>query len=332
MDDIDISMDDCSPPDSTRPDSGAMAALINSLHSNTKSGERPVAEEDFTQWRRNGNGHIPCGPTLKQLDAGPYSFQYINDMLTVVKQPTNSDKLIRFPDSTSDEVIDDIQNFWKIGDRYKRFGLSHKRGFLLHGPQGSGKTSCISFITQEHTKNNGVTFFVDNGVHPLTLATFLVNARKAEPNRYFLVVLEDVDAIIKQYGERDLLSLLDGQLSINKVVFIGTTNYLELIEPRVKNRPSRFDRVLQINTPNTASRKLYLKSRELDLTESQYDKWAEDTQGFSVAHLKELIISVYCYDQKYEDALGRIKDMFKSAKSNSLEQSSSGFTAGLRKR
>jgi hypothetical protein len=96
--------------------------------------------------------------------------------------------------------------------------------------------------------------------HPERVAEALSGLRWVEPERPIVVILEDIDTIIDRHGESEVLSLLDGENSIDKVVFLATTNYPENLDGRIVNRPSRFDRVVKIGEPSALSRELYLKN------------------------------------------------------------------------
>jgi len=54
-----------------------------------------------------------------------------------------------------------------------------------------------------------------------------------------------------------VLNLLDGVKQVDNIIYIATTNYPELLEERILNRPSRFDRRFHIGTPSAEVRKFY---------------------------------------------------------------------------
>lgn len=268
-----------------------------------------------TQWAHNGGGLAPMTQTKNVLPPDLYDLQYVNDVLTFV--PTNlvTDKLLRLPDSRSDEVISEIERFWTLKDRFKKFGFTHKRGFLLYGPPGSGKTSTISFIIKQMINSNGLALLAN--MNPDVVSSALKVLRKIEPERKIVVVMEDLDTIIATYGESEVLSILDGESSVDNCVFLATTNYPENLDGRIVNRPSRFDRVVKIGMPNEAARKAYLVSRELNLSDTEMKKWVEATKDFSIAHIKELIVGVYCYGNDFTKEVERLKSMAKKPKSDS---------------
>ena len=57
--------------------------------------------------------------------------------------------------------------------------------------------------------------------------------REIEPNRSIIYIFEDIDSIIEHHGEDEILSVLDGEMQVNKVLNIATTNYPERLDRRI---------------------------------------------------------------------------------------------------
>ena len=70
--------------------------------------------------------------------------------------------LIRMPNSKTDQLLKSIETFWSIKDKYKQFGQLYKRGILLHGTQGTGKTTTIDLLFNQLLKRDGVVFIVED--------------------------------------------------------------------------------------------------------------------------------------------------------------------------
>jgi Cdc6-like AAA superfamily ATPase len=281
---------------------------------NNNSAEYGDVPGKMVQYALNGPGFRPATATVPALPPGIYTLGFVNDVCTFLPQTMTTDELLRLPDSMSDTVISEIERFWKMKSEFTRLGFAHKRGFLLWGPPGSGKTSTLKFVTAQLVKAGGVVVICN--LKPEVVAAELQHLRQIEPDRPLIVLMEDIDAIIKTYGEADMLSLLDGESSIDNVIFLATTNYPDELDGRVVNRPSRFDRVIKIGTPSAEARRAYLLSRKLSLTEEELETWVKETKDFSVAHIKELIVGVFCYGNLFENDIKRLRAMAKTPKND----------------
>jgi hypothetical protein len=82
--------------------------------------------------------------------------------------------------------------------------------------------------------------------------------------------------------------------------------------------------------PDNATRRNYLESimnGKLDpgFISDNIQKWVDDTQGFSIAHLRELVIGVNCLSGEYELVLKRLKTMMKAKASSTDDKKEVGF-------
>lgn len=223
------------------------------------------------------------------------------------RQNVETDSLIELPDDASASIIAEFQRFWEIGEAFRQRGFLHKRGYLLWGPPGSGKTSCVHVLVKRLVADlNGVVLFID---HPRLAAAALQMIRTIEPKRPLIAIMEDLDALTQKFGEHEFLALLDGEAQVDNVVFLGSTNYPERLDGRFVDRPSRFDTVRFIGMPSAEARAAYLKAKEPSLTAEELREWVRLSDGFSVAHLKELIIAVRCFGQPLEEAIARLEQM-----------------------
>jgi len=265
-------------------------------------------------WAVYGDSYSPCEVAVNTLPAAQYTINHSNSLgVYFRKTNTNLDDLINLPDSASEEVIASIEQFWTKKEHFAKLGFLWKRGVMLWGPAGSGKTSTLQMISHNIIEKGGLSVYVEN---PSLAAEGLALMRKLEPVRPIVVMLEDIDAIIGQHGEASLLALLDGELQIDNVVFIATTNYPERLDKRIINRPSRFDIIKKIGMPNEAARRTYLLAKDPFWNDNnvgddvdELNKWVKETDGFSVAHLKETIVSCRVFEVPFNDTIVRLKKM-----------------------
>jgi predicted ATPase len=271
--------------------------------------EEEKVAKDARMWAVQGPNYFPCDEAVKTLEPGQYEVQHSNSSgYFFQKKLANFDELMRLPDSASEEIYENIQTFWTKEEHFRSFGFLWKRGILLWGPAGSGKTSTLQLISQNIVERGGISVYV---THPGICAQGLAIFRRIEPDRPCVVMLEDLDAMISNHGEHEVLALLDGELQIDNVVFIATTNYPERLDKRIVNRPSRFDIVKLIGMPNYPAREMYLSRKNKRLAESPEElaQWVKESDGFSIAHLKELIVSVEVFEVSLNHAIKRLRKM-----------------------
>jgi len=268
-----------------------------------------------------GRNYSACEKAVISLPPGQYTVD-ANDSIGIFfrKEDINLDELMILPDSKSSEVISEIQRFWTLEDKFRDFGYLWKRGVMLWGPPGSGKTSTLQIISKNIVDSGGISVYVNN---PDMTSRGLKSLRGVEPARPIVIMLEDIDAIVEEYGESELLALMDGELQIDNVVFVATTNYPERLDRRFINRPSRFDIVKKIGMPSPDARRVYLSTKNKRIAkkgqEHELKRWIAESKDFSIAHLKELIISVEVFGQTLTEAGSRLRKMgeqLSSAKSD----------------
>ncbi|MCA9667969.1 MAG: AAA family ATPase [Myxococcales bacterium] len=209
---------------------------------------------------------------------------------------THLDDLV-LPGALRESMRDDLLAFVAARDRYARYGVPWKRGVLLSGPPGNGKTMCVKGISNAlglpclYVKSLKAEHVTD---HHCIQQVFR-RARRAAP---CLLILEDIDSLITDDNRAFFLNELDGFAENDGLITLATTNHEERLDPALLERPSRFDRRYTFVLPALAERRRYLALWNERLDEAlRFDgetvEWlGEQTEGFSFAYLKELVLSV----------------------------------------
>ncbi len=253
------------------------------------------------QWQLGaGKTYYPCARTIQKLPAGVYTAHSSMQGPYLQAASLQTDDLLRFEDPTHKAILGEIDDFWGLKEQYKSMGFLHNRAILMHGPPGSGKT-CISKIVIDDVINRG-----NIVINCTSLYDFLgpVKAfREVEPERQILIAMEDVDSI---GGQSKLLPLLDGEDSLNNVMYLATTNYIHKIQDRLM-RPGRFDRKINVPCPPIAGRTAFLENK-LGKENPMVTTLAEATEGLSFAHMRELLIGIYCLKQPVESVINRLRN------------------------
>lgn len=301
--------------------------------------ERMNTEWDngYTQWLVEGDIFIPVQKSVHSLPAGFYSFSWNQkySMYIPVKQKVNTEKLLIFPDMAYSTVLDDIRRFWENKKLYYEYDYIYKRGILLYGKPGCGKSSLIMLLAKELIeKYDGVIFNLRHSDDIECFSRVMKDFREIEPERPIIVVIEDIDNFTINNNNQELvtmlLNILDGSSQLNNIVTIATTNHPDKLEERIANRPSRFDRRYEIGPPNAENREFYLKTKlkAEDLEKINMDEFIKKTEGFTIDHLKELVLSIYVLGYDKAQAIDEITDMH----STKMLKNSSGSTLGFNKK
>ena len=262
---------------------------------------------------------IPVSNTFKTLEAGYYSINFDNQTgLYFKKEKIEINKIYRLPNKASDIILNDISKFWTLEEQYKKYNRVFRRNYLLYSAPGTGKTSLINLMCQELIeKYNGIVFSIRNSNEFEFYLESINRIKKIEPNRKIITIIEDIDNYISERGNKTsgldsfILNVLDGNMKTNGVVTIATTNFIDKIETRYKNRPSRFDRVIEFPLPTSEGRKMFIEKSVSpdDLSKIDIDKWVENTEGFTIDHLNELIVLYFIFGHSEEESFETIRNM-----------------------
>lgn len=265
-------------------------------------------EQMYVQWTTSDNKtFFPASKSVKQLDPGLYDIRQTSQGHIFFEHvPMTTENILRFPETNSEAVVKEIEMFWNKEKMFVDHNLTFKRGVLLWGPPGGGKTCTIKLAIHDLIKRNGI---VVKFTHPTIFSHGVRILRDIQKHTPVIVLMEDIDAIIEHFNESEVINILDGVDMIEKVVFLATTNYPEKLGARILNRPSRFDRRFKIGMPNEQSRKMYIERLLDGKKDVDVARWVADTDQLSIAHIRELFIAVVFLENDYEIALKRLKGM-----------------------
>lgn len=289
--------------------------------------EKPTPGQ-VTQYALYGRGYKATTPTIPSLPAGCYDIEVDNAGVYVVPTPDPTGLLLELPEMRSEEVIGLVENFWdsekdyKEGNEYVIGGANYKAGIMLYGPPGTGKSTTIKLVCKKLIKRGGTVFYASG--HPSYIQKFLTDFTTVEKNRKCIVILEDIDTLIHNYGESQYLEMLDSAKSIDNVLFIATTNYADRLDPRIYNRPGRFSSVIKIGLPGKAARRAFLKA--ILKKHDHVDYIVDKSDGFSIDHLSSLMNSIYREKKNMETEIERLRTLFKIPKSDDKEM---GIAVGM---
>ncbi|MFB6219210.1 MAG: proteasome-activating nucleotidase [Halobacteriaceae archaeon] len=203
------------------------------------------------------------------------------------------------------EVRETVEDPLVKADQFAEVGIEPPSGVLLHGPPGTGKTMMAKAVATQtdatFIKMAGselVRKFIGEGSR--LVRDLFELAEEREPA---IVFIDEIDAIAskrtdsKTSGDAEvqrtmmqLLSEMDGFETRGEVRIIAATNRFDMLD-RAILRPGRFDRLIEVPTPDAAGREKIFRihTREMNVAEGvEYGALAQETEGMSGADIKAI--------------------------------------------
>lgn len=230
------------------------------------------------------------------LDPGYFRFSFNYGQAAAHEIKLKTDRHCDFNNGPAEVILNEIKSFWKQDGAYRDLGLAHKRSILMYGPPGCGKSGIVLSVIKQLVEMNGVAVSVDN-IHHFKSA--LKVFRQIQPKTPIVAVIEDIDEQVNAY-ETQFLELFDGASSIGEdILFLSTTNKLEDIPERIRCRPSRIDTLIEIKYPSDEQRAEYVNflTQNTNMGKSIKSEIVSLSEEFSLADIKELVVSVYVYNK-----------------------------------
>eukprot|EP00112_Aurelia_sp_Birch-Aquarium-sp1_P004520 Seg1512.6 transcript_id=Seg1512.6/GoldUCD/mRNA.D3Y31 product="Mitochondrial chaperone BCS1" protein_id=Seg1512.6/GoldUCD/D3Y31 len=171
------------------------------------------------------------------------------------RRPINS---VILDDGVAEKILDDVKDFITNSKWYTDRGIPYRRGYLLYGPPGCGKSSFIQALAGELQYSICVMNLGERGLSDDRLNHLLSVAPQQS-----IILLEDIDAAFsKREAETTrmettgyysnhvtfsgLLNCLDGVVSTEERIVFMTTNYLDRLDTALV-RPGRVDMKVKID-------------------------------------------------------------------------------------
>ena len=181
---------------------------------------------------------------LEKDDIKIYSNNSYADWVKVTSQKPRDIKTVILKNNLQYEILNDIKSFLSKENWYNNIGIPYRRGYLLYGTPGTGKTSIIKALAGE----------LDACIYILNIHKEL---KEGDFNRLMtniptnsILLIEDIDRLFKSKGKLDetykisfktILNAIDGVISpYGSLIFMTTNNKDRLDKALI--RPGRIDR------------------------------------------------------------------------------------------
>jgi SpoVK/Ycf46/Vps4 family AAA+-type ATPase len=168
----------------------------------------------------------------------------------------------------SDEAksaVEEIKRWYSSREWYRERNISWRRGWLLYGEPGTGKTMLAKSVAQ-HLK---IPIYVFD-IASLSNQEMYEYWKELQENTPCVALIEDIDAVF--HGRKNLikdseltfdclLNCIGGVESSNGVITIITTNHIDKVDPAIgvegegePSRPGRIDRVVFLGKTDRVGR------------------------------------------------------------------------------
>jgi len=213
--------------------------------------------------------------------------------LSFLNRPEVARQDVVLPPELLDGIERQVLGVQRHAGRLRASGQHLKRGVLLHGAPGTGKTHTISYLMGQMPL---ATIVVLSGAALQLISQACSVARLLQPS---VIVVEDVDLIAEQRMRHmgahpllfQLLNEMDGLGEDVDVTFLLTTNRADMLEEALAARPGRVDHAAELPLPDAGARqqllRLYRGSLVLELADP--DAVITRTEGVTASFLKELL-------------------------------------------
>jgi hypothetical protein len=229
--------------------------------------------------------------TLDARDTTPTLTLYRSGSRKII--PCKWDDLI-LHESVCSLLKRDFESFWGRESFFRERHLPFRRGYLLHGPPGNGKSTAIRAM------------MTSRGLSAFTMGLFMAHLTDADLQELFeealsqrpaIVIFEDLDRAFPRNGEsqcpislQSLLNSLDGVATGEGLVVVATANEPAALDPAILRRPGRFDRVVRFANPNRHLRERFFLKMKLNIDRQALSASAAASKGFSFAQLREAVV------------------------------------------
>ncbi len=215
-----------------------------------------------------------------------------NQMVNFLPRPSVAGSDVILPPNVLPTIEKHVTGPAERAQRLLQLGIHLKRGVLLHGPPGTGKTHTVRYLMGRLAQST-VLVLTGHGLMFIEQAAAL--ARRLAPS---VVVVEDVDLIAQDrsfspMGNPLLFSLLDamdGVAADADVTFVLTTNRATMLEEALVQRPGRIDLAVEIPRPDADGRRRLAELYQGGATvTANLEPLIDATEGATASAIKELM-------------------------------------------
>jgi len=274
-----------------------------------------------------------------EVSPGLWTIQSVGNKLELVGTSFVKDDILSSFVHTQN-ITERIDKFFNKLDVYRKHGIEiPKRGILLYGPAGSGKTTVLTKVGQQYCSDGktAVIIWTTDKYEAYQVKDFIKRFSYVNGVEKLILIVEDIGGVemdqVRMKSDSSLLSLLDNQEKTFTlpVLILATTNFPEVFLGNLTNRPQRFDDKIEVGHPSSDQRKELLRffSKDVELDQEVLDLIGNNKSSeFTPAHIKECVIRSAIYDRTLKETILEIQDEIQKYKKAFSKQKSMGMGDG----
>ncbi len=302
---------------STSTPQSEIAAAIKKELDEAKAHEPGNLGEDYFYYNKPSDEV----PEAVELPFGSYKYQKENYPIPERLEPysiRSAETYITLPEL---EVLKkDLNAFLSSKELYNELGFPYRRGYLLHGRPGNGKTALIRSLLSDGTFASA---------HVIWMSSIPSDEMVEALNQVDSLKVVVFEEIVNQNDQvnfdlSSLLAFMDGECSLKNCITVATTNYPEHLGENLANRPSRFDVVLKFDDPSDQA--VYQVLEHLlkrPVTSSEFVN-----KEFSFAQIKEIVLLHSMFKISLNDAAKMLEKQSKQFERGFEKEKEFGFGLG----
>jgi ATP-dependent 26S proteasome regulatory subunit len=198
----------------------------------------------------------------------------------------------------NENIIETVNGFFSEGieEKVKSLGFIHKLGILTHGKQGTGKTSLLHFVAKKLLEEQNAIVLFCNSSSFLSGGIALAKMIREIQSNPIVFIADEFERYAKD-AESEMKNFLDGNTSINNMLFLAATNYIDKVPDTLKDRPSRFKIVQEIKglTDKTIIKQIITdisnKIQPNLFTSYEIDEAIKDVDDITLDEIKHLCLN-----------------------------------------
>jgi SpoVK/Ycf46/Vps4 family AAA+-type ATPase len=253
-----------------------------------------------------------------KLAAGAWKYTYKEGLI-----PLELREETFFETKTSTELTKHVEAFFKNVGVYEKYNRPLKRGVLLGGDPGTGKSVTLQHycIGALQSMEGLCVIRIDGSCDYDVLSGMFVRADTDKVKRVILVI-EDIggatEGAARENVSSTMLNFLSGGHDIFKIptLILATTNFLQNMRETLCDRPGRFDCTLEVQPPKH-SEVCFLVEKTIARALTDAEKETLARTEFTPAYCVEAVIRSELYGITLSESVEQLKKQHKRAKVSS---------------